>query len=62
MTESDQKAKKEMLAVVGLLNKCKVPFNLLNQLRRKVAMEFVKLEDEGAGGSCRDDHDHSDNL
>jgi len=35
-----------MLEVVAQLNKYKVPFNLLNTLRRKVAIEFVKLEED----------------
>jgi len=39
-----------MLEVVGQLNKSAVPFNLLNTLRRKVAIEFVKMEDEHAAG------------
>ena len=48
-TEEDRKSKKMMLEVVTLLNKHKVPFNLLNTLRRKIAIEFVKFEEEGGG-------------
>lgn len=53
-----------MLEVVTLLNKHKVPFNLLNTLRRKIAIEFVKFEEEAGALSkaSERDHDQSDSM
>ena len=65
-TEDDSKVKKEMIEVVTLLNRAKVPFNLLNTLRRRIALEFVKMEEESGVLIDEDDHghghDHNDNI
>ena len=51
-----------MLEVVTLLNKHKIPFNLLNTLRRRIAIEFVKLEENHVKNHHSDDHNHDDNM
>ena len=48
MTEEDKEAKRKMIEVVMHLNREKVQFNKISVLRKRVAVEFVKIEERGS--------------